>query len=422
LAVGTLAPVADREEDWARAIGPKRISFPMSVVIPRPVCRRCRRPLSACWCAELTPVETSTRVVFLQHPREARVTIGTARIAHLGLARSELHEGIEFAADPRIAALVASPGTALLFPGEGAVSPESLERPPETLLVLDGTWPQARKMMALNPAFHALPRIGFVPRKPGNYRIRREPAAHCVATVEAIVEVLAAFERDGTRFERLLSAFDSMVERQLSAKAARIEPPRRRLRTADPWWVSPSMPDLEACWSRLIVVAGEANAHRRDSGVPGRPELVHLAAVRLATGDSFEAFLAPRRPLAGSAPHHLEVPAESLLGGGTVGRVLAEWERFVRAGDQLVGWGPHAWELLGREGWRPDREPIDLRLVAAHRLKRRPGAPGTAVRTIGGMPDAGPPLTGRAGRTVRDVAGFVRALVGEKRSVPAAGG
>ncbi|MDH4372177.1 MAG: DTW domain-containing protein, partial [Verrucomicrobiota bacterium] len=155
---------------------------PFEAPTARLTCSRCRRPASACWCAELTPVETATRVVFLQHPRESRVAIGTARIAHLGLSRSELHEGIEFAGHPRIEELLARPGTALLFPGPGAVAPDALERPPETLIIIDGTWPQARKMVALNPALRALPRIGFMPRKPGNYRIRREPDLQCVAT------------------------------------------------------------------------------------------------------------------------------------------------------------------------------------------------------------------------------------------------
>jgi hypothetical protein len=55
------------------------------------------------------------------------------------LAGSELHEGVEFADHPRVAELVARPGTARLFPGEGAIAPDAFERPPETLPVTDGT-------------------------------------------------------------------------------------------------------------------------------------------------------------------------------------------------------------------------------------------------------------------------------------------
>ena len=393
----------------------------MSTPNSRPVCDRCRRPVSACWCGALTPVDTRTRVVFLQHPREARVAIGTARMAHLGLSRSELHEGIEFASHPRVAGLVASPGTMLLFPGEGAVAPDALAHPPETLLVLDGTWPQARKMMALNPALRALPRIGFVPRKPGNYRIRREPAAHCVATIEAVVEVLAALERDPLRFEPLLKAFESMVDRQIAAKAARTEPVRRRLHVPEPWWTSAAVPDLEALWPHLVAIAVEANAHSRLARVPGQPELIQLCALRLATRESFHAFLAPRRPLGLRVAERLGVPAETLLGADSVESVLERWNRFLGPRDQLVGWGPFGWEQLAQEGWHPNAAPIDLRLVAAHRLKRRAGTAESAAKAIGGAPVMLPELPGRAGRTLSAIEALTAGLIGEKRGARASG-
>ena len=388
----------------------------MGELTSRLLCCRCHRPATACWCAGLTPIETATRVVFLQHPREAKVAIGTARIAHLGLAGSELHEGVDFADHPRVAELVARPGTALLFPGEGAIAPDALERPPETLLVIDGTWPQARKMMALNPALRALPRIGFVPRKPGNYRIRREPAAHCVATVEAVVEVLGVFERDPTRFDHLLRAFDRMVETQLAAIAARTEPPRRRHRPGDPWWTSRAMPDLEGLWPHLVAIAAEANAYPRDSGVLGEPEMIQLSARRLDTGEVFQAFLAPRRPLAPNAARHLEVPVEALLQGRSVPSVLEDWNRFLGPHDRLVGWGTFGWDLLAQEGWRPANKPIDLRLMAAHRLKRRPGRVESAVLAVGADLMETPGVPGRAGRKVGALSALTEALLREKRS------
>lgn len=393
----------------------------MTVRVARPTCPRCRRPASACWCADLQPVETATHVVFLQHPRESRVAIGTARIAHLGLSRSELHRGIDFSRDPRVAAIISQPGTALLFPGEGSIPPDTLERPPETLLVIDGTWPQARRILSLNPALRALPRIGFLPPKPGNYRIRREPAAHCLATVEAVVGVLAAFERDASRFEDLMRAFDRMVERQLAGLAARTEPPRRRHKPGDPWWLVRSLPDLEALWPNLVAVAGEANAYPRGNAVPGEPEIIQLTAMRLATREVFHAFIAPRRPLAPGAARHLDVPAAALRDGKELARVLADWNRFLQPGDRLVGWGPFGWDLLLREGWRPESRPIDLRLVAAQRLKRRPGRPDAAVQAMGGTVGDEPAAPGRAGRTVRAIAAVTEALLAEKRVALAAG-
>ncbi len=383
--------------------------------VQRPTCLRCRRPVSACWCGELIPVESKTRVVFLQHTRESRVAIGTARIAHVGLAGSELHEGIDFSGNGRVQDLVGRPGTALLFPGPGAIPPDALTCPPETLLVIDGTWPQARKLLAVNPVLGTLPRIGFMPRRPGNYRIRREPARHCVATVEAVVEVLAAFERDEARFAPLLRAFESMVDRQIAAVSTRVGPPRRRMKRAGPWWKAGGIPDLDGLWLDLVAIAAEANAHHRSSVVQGAPELVQLAAVRLATGERFHAFVAPRRPLAPYAAEHLEVAPEQLLGGVGMDVALREWQEFVRPDDRLVGWGRFSWELLAQEGWHPERVPIDIRSVAAHRFKRRPGSAVAAADALGGTVDGAMWVPGRAGRTLRAVEIITGKLRGEIR-------
>ena len=166
---------------------------------PRAECLRCRRPVAHCYCEHLAPIANTTEVVFLQHPRESRVAIGTCRMAHLALQRSELHLGVTFGSHPRVRALAdARDGTvAVLYPGETACEPEALGAgPPATLIVLDGTWHQVRTMWRRNPMLHALPRIGFVPSAPGNYRIRREPAPHCLATVEAVVEILGRLDGD----------------------------------------------------------------------------------------------------------------------------------------------------------------------------------------------------------------------------------
>src|SRR5262245_58378018 len=104
-------------------------------------CRRCRRPPGHCFCALIPRLATRTRIIFLQHPREARVAIGTARMAHLALPNSELHEGLSFAG---LEALAADDTAAVLFPGP---APAIAAPPPRTLLVVDGTWPQARKIV-----------------------------------------------------------------------------------------------------------------------------------------------------------------------------------------------------------------------------------------------------------------------------------
>src|ERR1700722_16678898 len=121
---------------------------------PRAVCGRCRRPVSVCYCRPLTSLETRTRVVLLQHPRERDVAIGTARMASLCLPNSELHVGVHWRGSVALGrALSGAAGPpALLYPGPGAI--DVLRHPPSspvTLVVVDGTWSQAKKVLRENP-------------------------------------------------------------------------------------------------------------------------------------------------------------------------------------------------------------------------------------------------------------------------------
>ena len=67
-----------------------------SAPVHRALCLRCLRPRRACWCPHLRPVESVTRACILQHVRERKTAIGTARMAHLSLPNSELHLGVSF--------------------------------------------------------------------------------------------------------------------------------------------------------------------------------------------------------------------------------------------------------------------------------------------------------------------------------------
>ncbi len=155
-------------------------------------------------------------------------------MAHLSLPNSEMHEGVRFDEHRRVRELAAA-GAVVLFPSAGALDAASLrDQPPHHLIVLDGTWSEAGKLLARNPLLRNLPRIGVRRAQPGRYRIRREPAAHCLATIEAVVEVLGALCGDPARFLPALRAFDHMVEAQLRyaarARARSGEPQAERVR------------------------------------------------------------------------------------------------------------------------------------------------------------------------------------------------
>ena len=196
----------------------------------RPYCRRCLRPKPFCVCALLPTLTPRTRVVILQHPREARLAICSAWLCHVALAGSELLQGIRFEDHPRVRALCAAPGTVLLFPGEGATPARQLAAaPPATLLVIDATWPQAQKMLSANPAIAVLPRVSIVAVAPSGYAgLRAEPEEGHLATIDAVAEALGALEGDPARFAPMRTAFRRSVELQLECSRDGRRAPRHR--------------------------------------------------------------------------------------------------------------------------------------------------------------------------------------------------
>jgi DTW domain-containing protein len=197
----------------------------------RETCLRCFRPAVVCLCDGLTPIPSRTRVVLLQHPREARLAICTASLTRLALANAELHRGVGFEDDARVAEVARDRRAALLFPGEGAVpAAERASDPPGLLVVIDGTWHHATKMLRENPALAALPRISVEPDGVGEGYgdLRREPAPHCLSTIEAVALALGALERDPARFEPMRAAFRRMVEQQLEFSRGARRQPRHR--------------------------------------------------------------------------------------------------------------------------------------------------------------------------------------------------
>jgi DTW domain-containing protein YfiP len=387
--------------------------------LPRNVCARCRRPEVVCYCKWITPLATRTRVVILQHPRERDVPINTARIAALCLPQAEVHVGVDFGSAPYLSA---PPQPAvLLYPDDEAEStPQAWSaRGPITLVVVDGTWAQARKIVRTNSVLAKLPRCSFRPPTPSDYRIRREPRDDYVSTIEALVHVLGELEGDPGRFASMLVPFRAMVDAQLSFATRRAGPPRallkKRVRPASDAHALPAV--LHERWEDLVCVYGEASSWPYDAAErTARPdELVHWVACRPATGESFEAIVAPLGPLAPSTPHHVDLPASVLATGMTTSELGARWAAFARPTDVICAWGHYASSVFLAAGGALADERIDVRVAARIHARAKVGTM-EEHRARLGLAVPAPLGAGRAGRRLADLVAITRVLSAARAS------
>ena len=155
-----------------------------------------------------------TPVVVVRHLRESFKSTGTARIAELGLKHCTM---VEFSDDATVAdreLQAMTEGAWLLFPGEGGSVPPT---PPRSLVVLDGTWRQTRKMRKKLPSLQALPLFSLPEKNDAPLRLREAPAAESRSTLEAIADALELI--DGPDVGQPLHALHAMmVERVLRAR------------------------------------------------------------------------------------------------------------------------------------------------------------------------------------------------------------
>jgi DTW domain-containing protein YfiP len=359
-------------------------------------------------------------VVVLQHPREEGRPIGTAHMATLCLPDASLHVGVDFDQAPILDAILADGAreAVLLYPGEGARDIVADPPPhPVTLVVVDGTWAQAKKLVKTNRRLAAMPRVSFMPPAPSEYRIRREPKETYLSTIESLVLVLGALEGDPAKFEPLKAPFRAMIEAQLACEHAFQGARARRKRKAPNERRTPLPAALVDATRTHVCVTGEVNAW--PYGAPERDapdyrdEVIVWVAERLETGERFEAIAAPTYPLSVGAPLHADVARERIAGGLRRDELRARWASFLRETDVLCTWGHHAPGLLLAEGAPMPALRVDVR--AASRLAAR-GKVGTleahgasvGVTAAGAIADHG-----RASRRLELLCGVVRRLRGE---------
>jgi DTW domain-containing protein YfiP len=154
-------------------------------------CPRCLLKFEICVCNALPRVEARTEIVLVQHITEKFLTSNTGRFAALALPRSRVlaYGG----GDPFDATALCTPGSALLY-SSGPASARSLSFVPARLVVLDGSFRQARRMYKRVPELRQLPELSLPPPRITPTRLRQPTQPEGMSTIEAIAAALSVLE------------------------------------------------------------------------------------------------------------------------------------------------------------------------------------------------------------------------------------
>lgn len=166
------------------------------------VCFRCFLRHAWCLCHRIPTIKTQVEYVIVRHFKEMYKTTNSARLAHMALANSTMVEfgiwGYDF--DHSV---LAGDHVYLLFPSvdgsSGLYLPEEdkvlQEYPrPDKLVILDGSWRQARRMTRRIKELRSLPHLTLSPAPEDTKRIRKPPHVWKMATIEAIARAVEEFE------------------------------------------------------------------------------------------------------------------------------------------------------------------------------------------------------------------------------------
>jgi DTW domain-containing protein YfiP len=180
------------------------------------------------------PVDNRVFVLILQHPQERREALSTAPLVCATLRRARLAVGLSWPGLARVLGAAAEPqrwAVLHLGPIRGAPSGERreltlLDRRGEPIpepgailaglrgiVLLDGTWSQAKTLWWRNPWLLKLRRMVLDPPLPARLgRVRREPRREALSTIEAAAMALRHLEAGPEAADALIAALDAMIE------------------------------------------------------------------------------------------------------------------------------------------------------------------------------------------------------------------
>jgi DTW domain-containing protein len=208
---------------------------PASPADPSAECPHCRKPSALCVCDGIARIDNKVSLLILQHPQEQDRELGTAQLTALhfkdvllkiGLSWPSLSKILGRPTDPQRWAILylGSVKAAALLPdrdivvvnkkGSAVDHQDSALREIEGIILLDGTWSQAKALWWRNAWMLKCKRVVLGPKRPSRYgRLRREPRSDGLSTLEAAAMLLARLERNPEIETALTASFERLLAR-----------------------------------------------------------------------------------------------------------------------------------------------------------------------------------------------------------------
>jgi DTW domain-containing protein YfiP len=199
-----------------------------------PDCPRCLKPLPFCICDSVTPIDNRISLLILQHPQEQDRALGTARLTALHFKNAVVRIGLSWPSlSKALGRQVADPSRwAVLYLGSAKVADLETDRDIvainrkgeiednqrailkdiEGIVLLDGTWSQAKALWWRNAWMLKCQRVILGPSRPSRYgQLRREPRRDGLSTIEAAATLLASLEKRPDIAETLHASFERLL-------------------------------------------------------------------------------------------------------------------------------------------------------------------------------------------------------------------
>ncbi|MDC9525439.1 DTW domain-containing protein [Pseudoalteromonas sp. Angola-30] len=182
----------------------------------RQVCERCLFTPSTCICGAIKRLTNKVSVVILQHPSEEKIAKNTAKLLNLSLTDCKIIKG-ENNTDFAMLNSLPVESTVLLYPNEHATNLDDTNPKPALskithLIVIDGTWKKAYKILQLTPLLTKFKTVSFKQLPQNRYAIRKAPRADSLSTLEAVAHSLLLIEQQNPA--PLYNLLDELIQKQ----------------------------------------------------------------------------------------------------------------------------------------------------------------------------------------------------------------